>query len=121
MSANFRSLAWGGKGLVVVVNGRVWCFARGRPGDWEAICLDFDIAVQGNSFDDVLGRLESAVNSYVEDALAEPPDVARKLLTRRAPLSVRVRLVGSYLLHVVRSWRRRDGDCQAGFDLPCPA
>jgi hypothetical protein len=23
------------------------CFAQGREGDWEAICVDFDIAAQG--------------------------------------------------------------------------
>lgn len=100
---------------------RVWCFARGRPGEWEALCLDLDIAVQGVSLDDVLKRLEDAIHSYVQDAEAEPPEVARRLLSRKAPLSVRVRLVGSYVLHVIRSWSNRDGDHQAGFDLPCHA
>jgi hypothetical protein len=25
------------------------CIAHGRPGSWEAICLDFDLAVQGRA------------------------------------------------------------------------
>lgn len=104
-----------------MVKDRVWCHARGRSGEWEAICLDFDLAVQGRSFDEVLRLLEDAVNSYIQDALAESPETARRLLARKAPLWVRLRLVFSYLTHVIRSWRNRDGDHQAGFDLPCPA
>jgi len=49
----------------------VLCLARGRPGDWEAICLDFDIAVQGESFEQVENLLMTSVRAYVEDAMKE--------------------------------------------------
>jgi len=35
-------------------------FARGRDESWEAFCLDFDLAVQGNSLEEVRG-LEDAI------------------------------------------------------------
>jgi hypothetical protein len=100
----------------------VLCFVRGRGSVWEALCLDFDIAVQGASFDDVMSRMRDAVRTYVEDAEAESPEVARQLLNRRAPLWVRVKFMGSYLFHLLRRSRRDgDGDYRAGFDLPCHA
>ena len=38
----------------------VRCYAKGHTGDWEAICLDLDIAVQGESFEDVFSRYPSS-------------------------------------------------------------
>ena len=32
---------------------RLLCFAEGKEGDWEGICVDLDIAVQGASFNEV--------------------------------------------------------------------
>jgi predicted RNase H-like HicB family nuclease len=64
---------------------QVLCFAQWRDGDWEGICLDFDIAVQGRSFEEVKAALEEAVDTYVEDALREEQSVARQLLRRAAP------------------------------------
>ena len=29
------------------------CYAERHHGQWEAFCLDFDIAVQGSSFEEV--------------------------------------------------------------------
>lgn len=109
-----------GVGIVAMATKRVQCFARGVPGDWEATCVDLDIAVQGRSFEEVKSLLDEAVHSYVEDACAEDPETARALLNRRAPLPVRVRLAGSYLVHLLT---RKDGDREykAGFDLPCHA
>ena len=46
------------------------CFAKGRPGEWEAICLDYDIAVQGRSFEEVEKFLSEAIDDYVESAEA---------------------------------------------------
>ncbi len=33
------------------------CYAEGRNGEWEAICLDLDIAVQEKSFEDAFHAL----------------------------------------------------------------
>ena len=98
---------------------RFWCYAHGRPGDWEAICIDLDLAVQGASFDDVRALLNSCIETYVQDALRETPEAAEKLMHRRAPLSVRLKHAFAYLASILRS-RNDDGrDYQAGFDVPC--
>ena len=99
---------------------RLLCFARGTDGDWEAICVDLDIAVEGYSLEDVKQRLHDAVRLYVESALAESEEVGMRLLTRRAPIWVRARLGLSYLAHLL-SGRRNGDDLRAGFDMPCPA
>lgn len=96
------------------------CYAQGRPGKWEAICVDLDIAVQGESVAEVQAALHAAISSYIEDAMKEPPEVARKLLSRRAPFWVRMR----YAFDMARyGFRRhsRNGDGQAGFSVPCHA
>jgi len=69
------------------------CYAEGRDGDWEAICLDLDIAVQGGSFEDVFASLRQAVSLYVETVADLPPHERRSLLQRPAPLSVRLKFL----------------------------
>jgi hypothetical protein len=69
--------------------GNLVCFAKGRPGDWEAICLTFDIAVQGASEDEVQHSLREAIVLFLQSVREEAdPAVRRKLLKRRAPLGV---------------------------------
>ena len=97
---------------------RILCFARGVDGEWEAICPDLDIAVQGSSFDEVKSLLSESIKTYVEDAMAEGPEVARRLLSRRAPLWLRLQLAFALLGHAVR---REGQSYRAGFDLPCHA
>jgi len=96
----------------------VQCFANGHPGDWEAICVDFDLAVQGSSFEEVQALLHDAIASYVQCAGAEAPETASRLLRRRAPALVHLRLVLSYLFHTV--FKRENDTYRAGFDVPCP-
>lgn len=99
----------------------VKCYARGFPGRWEAICVDFDIAVQGRSFEDVKRLLEGAVKTYIEDACAEEPRVARRLLGRKSPLSLRLRLMLAHWFNQTIARRADDQKFQAGFDLHCHA
>ena len=42
------------------------CMAEGRDGDWYAIYVDLDIAVQGRSFPEVHDSLEQAIETYLE-------------------------------------------------------
>ena len=95
------------------------CFAHGREGAWEGQCLDLDIAVQGDSFDEVRSLLSEAIDTYFADAAAEAPADRARLLARRAPLSVRLGFMARFVAHVVFG-RKRDDDFQAGFELPCP-
>lgn len=96
----------------------VLCFAHGREADWEALCVDYDLAVQGHSFDDVKAMLGEAISHYVEDARAETPRVRDRLLRRRAPwyvtFSLTAKLIAYNLFH------RRRSHAQASFPLTCP-
>lgn len=96
------------------------CYAFGVAGDYEAICVDLDIAVQGSSFQEVYETLNAAVASYVQDAQKEDEATARKLLSRRAPWHVRT---GYGLQFIAGLLARRvlNGRSEASFDLACPA
>lgn len=95
------------------------CYAEGRDGEWEAICLDLDIAVQGESFEEVFHSLGDAVSIYLESVAALPESERKELLDRSAPLPVRLR----FFAHVLRSTfkdRKRD-DFWHQFTMPCAA
>lgn len=94
------------------------CFAHGRDNEWEAICLDLDIAVQGRSYQEVYGLLSEAIQTYVEDAQSEDPDTAIRLLSRQAPLLVRLRYMWDFLWSAVKA---RDAEARHGFTMPCAA
>jgi predicted RNase H-like HicB family nuclease len=90
-------------------NRTLHCYAEGRDGEWEAICLDLDIAVQGRSFEEVFASLQEAVALYLETVAELRPEERRPLLHRSAPLSVRLK----FLLHAVRGlFSDRDGHSQ---------
>jgi hypothetical protein len=95
------------------------CYAEGRSGSWEGVCLDFDIAVNGKTFEEVLQHLDEAIALYLERLAELPEDERRRLLRRRSPLAMRVK----FLWHVLRNtlWRH-DGPNDKGraeFTLPC--
>lgn len=98
------------------------CFARGHDGKYEAICIDLDISVVAGSLQDVQRCLNEAVEMYVHAAIEERPEVARKLLARRAPWHVRMGWIWSFALHMMIS--RPSGHertMHAGYEMPCPA
>ena len=83
------------------------CYAEGRDGDWEAICLDLDIAVQGTSFEEVFESLQKAISLYLESVTDLSPQERRSLLHRPAPFSVRFK----FLAHALRGlFADSDGD-----------
>ena len=96
------------------------CYAYGSPGNWQGICVDLDIAVQGSTFQQVLEFMGEAIESYVDDALAEGPVNAERLLARRAPWHVRAKLAFSSAIHILRM-DRDDDQLTANFDVPCHA
>lgn len=96
------------------------CYASGTDGDWEAICLDLDIAVQGDSFDEVRESLLKAVALYLEAVAALPTERQRRLLHRPAPFGVRLKFVG----HALRSLAKADdgnGRYHHQFTMPLAA
>jgi len=77
---------------------KLTCYAWGRPGDWEAICVDFDLAAQGESREEVLSELRDAVETYLE-YISELPEKERAgFLNRKAPLGLRLRLRLAFLM-----------------------
>ena len=63
------------------------CFAERKDGVWQAFCLNFDLAVQGESFVEVKEKIGDMIADYVFDALAgEDMAYAPQLLKRSAPL-----------------------------------
>lgn len=94
--------------------------AHGRAGQWEAFSLDFDLAVQGRSFEEVSRLLNEAVNMYVETAMEEPEPVRHQLLNRTAPLWTR--LMWSYRSAVWTLLRKKHTEENTfQFPVPCHA
>ena len=93
------------------------CYAEGRDGDWEAICLDLDIAVQGSSRNDVVAKLEDAIELYI-DSLSDLPESDRvRLLRRPVPLGLRLKIYAK-VLRAMFSRHRHDDSFHAQFDVP---
>ena len=69
------------------------CYAFGRDGEWEAICLDLDIAVQGESFESVFRSLREAIELYLASLRDLPEADQQRLLHRPAPLPVRLKFL----------------------------
>jgi hypothetical protein len=87
------------------MNRTLRCYAQGRAGEWEAICLDLDVAVQGRSFEDVYTSLREAIALYLETIADLQPDEQPSLLRRTAPLSVRLQC----LAHTARRFSGEQG------------
>jgi predicted RNase H-like HicB family nuclease len=95
------------------------CHAEGRDGDWEATCLDLDIAVQGRSFEEVSGSLREAISLYLKTTADLPADQQPALLRRPVPFLVRLK----FLAHAARGlFTAGDGDKQRHqFTMPLAA
>lgn len=99
------------------------CFARGNDAQgWEAVCVDFDLAVEAPTFDAARSELGAAIRDYVTAAHDESPENCRRLLARRAPLGTvliwMLRVIWTAIRH--GSLRRND-DTAASFPVACPA
>lgn len=98
------------------------CVASGRGSQWEAFCLDFDLAVQGRSFEEVRQLLTGAIEMYIDAAVKEPEPFRSRLLGRKAPFWVRLmwawRVFWSTLS--IRATRRGNNPATVEF-IACPA
>ncbi len=74
------------------------CYARAVEGQWQAFCLDFDLAAQADTYEEARAKLASMISAYLYDALrGGDRDHAEQLLHRRAPWTIWLRFY-SYLL-----------------------
>ena len=83
------------------------CMAEAKDGQWWAICIDFDIAVQGGSFADVREALNEAISLYLERVSEMEPEEQHRFLGRRAPWHIRAKL---HLLPLLAKLQSRDGE-----------
>lgn len=87
---------------------RLKCLAEQKEHYWQAFCLDLNLAVQGDSFDEVKTKLEHIIKSYVYDALVgEDKEFISQLIPRRAPASIWLKYYKAVLMH--RVFRTIDG------------
>ena len=103
------------------MNKKLLCYASGHETQWEAICVDFDLAAHGQSFKEVQERLSDMIRTYVEDALKEDERTSARLLERRAPLALRIKLAAKLLWNILSNRNGKNGDYYAGYDIPCHA
>ena len=98
----------------------VYCFAEGRGDQWEALCINFDLAVQGTSFPDVYEGLNKAINEYLRYIHSLPKDEQARFLNRRVPFWTRLEFAFRAFFDALRS---RDGGAnhRYGYTLPCSA
>ncbi len=92
---------------------------RWYQGEWEAICLDLDIAVQGHSFEDVYDSLKRAIALYLEGVGALPERQRAGLLNRPAPVAVRWKFLARAAQSLVRD--SPNGKYQHQFTSPAAA
>ena len=71
---------------------KLTCYAWGKPGDWEALCVDLDLAAQGGNFAEVRRELSDAVETYLDYITDLPESEQPAFLNRKAPLTLRWRL-----------------------------
>ena len=67
------------------------CYAFGSGNSWEAICVDFDIAVFGSSLAEVQSSLETGIELYLDEVAEATPEDRQYLLTRQSPWFVRAK------------------------------
>ncbi len=68
----------------------VLCVSRNCGYEWKAICLDFDLAVQGLTFDVAQALLTNAIANYIDHALKQDEPTRSRLLNRRTPFLRRI-------------------------------
>ena len=74
------------------------CYAWGRSGNWEAICVDYDLTAQGNSLEEVRRELDDAIETFLSRVRELPKSEQARLLNRKAPLPLRTQLAVLYWL-----------------------
>ena len=83
-----------GRAQDVVLRG----YVSGSGSDWQAICLDLDIAAQGQSMFEAKSILDSLVDDYLAEVRTLPDVDQKRLLKRKAPLGLRLSYHFGYAL-----------------------
>ena len=67
-------------------------YAWGRGADWQAICTDLDLAVQGTSLPEIQEEIGNAIDTYLEYLSELPKEERDRLFKQKSPLSLRMSL-----------------------------
>lgn len=82
----------------------VRCYAERRAdGVWQAFSIEFSLAAQADTVDEVKRKLESQILSYVHEALAEDVAYVERLLSREAPLQIKAKFYYLKLLKKIHN------------------
>jgi hypothetical protein len=102
---------------------RFLCYVEGIGDKWEAISVDFDIAVSGCSLDEIKTILTSAILTYIEDANKEEERARKRLLSRRMPRRVQFAWILKIIAHeLFRSTSNNAGALFEGrYEFSCQA
>ena len=68
------------------------CYLWRSDNELEALCVDFDIAAQGETYEEAFEQLKGAIETYVEYVHSLPQHEHLKFFTRRSPLALRIKL-----------------------------
>lgn len=90
------------------------CMAYRQDGVFVAVCLDWSLAAQADTFEEAKAKLEEQMHSLVDEARAEPEYAKQLLFKRRAPLSLWLKY---WYIAAIMFFRKQD---QASlFNEPC--
>lgn len=71
---------------------KVRCFAEKRGQQWQAFCIELNLAAQADSLKEAVRKLHAMIRSYVQLAMEQnDPAHQRDMLYRPAPLSIQFR------------------------------
>jgi len=72
---------------------------------WQAICLDLDLAVQGNTCRETQDLMKDMISSYLETISTYSKEERKRMLNRKAPLWVRLAWAYKFFVYSVFSNR----------------
>jgi hypothetical protein len=99
----------------------VRCYVERRGTEWEGVCIDFDLAVQGHSFREVQDRLARAIREYLDYVKTLPEDEQARFLRRRVPFCTMMAFALLSFMTALRARRRGDDGGNRGYTILCPA
>ncbi len=98
---------------------KLTCYAWGKSGDWEGLCVDLDLAAQGENFEEVRRELGDAIETYLDYVADLPENEQGRFLNRKAPLRLRLQLAlkhrAFYLLNSLKICSNDRDFARAGF------
>jgi hypothetical protein len=77
---------------------KIRCIVKNEGGSYVAMSLDFGLAVQGDSIDDVKIKLLQQVEEYINEANREDVAYKEQLFSRKGPVGWFIRYYFAYFM-----------------------